>query len=307
VRNYESVFVSKHGVPVDVEVNAFPQIEEGKVISERAIIRNITERKRQEEENRKLEDQLRQTQRLEAMGTLAGGIAHDFNNILFPILGYAELVQLELPVGSELWREQQAIIDAGNRAKDLVQQILTFSRQSEHERHPLKVHLIIKEALKLLRASIPTTIAIQQNILATSGVVHADPTKIHQIIMNLCTNAYHAMQETGGELGVALTVEEVVEGDKGFLSMILPPGEYLRLEVSDTGHGMDEETKERIFEPYFTTKEKGKGTGLGLAMVHAIVHSYGGHISVRSTPGKGSIFQVYLPYVRSIYNPLFNP
>ncbi|RWX52366.1 PAS domain S-box-containing protein [Candidatus Electrothrix marina] len=299
VRNYETVFVAQAGELINVELNAFPQIEGGRVIFERAIIRNITERKKEEKEKKKLEHQLFQTQRLEAIGTLAGGIAHDFNNILSPILGYAELVQQKLSIGSELWREQQAIIDAGNRAKELVQQILSISRQGEHERRPLQIHLIVKEALKLLRASIPTTIEIRQDIQATSGVVHADPTKIHQIIMNLCTNAYHAMQETGGILGVSLRVINVEKNGEFFLAMLLPPGRYLRLEVSDTGYGMEKKILDRIFDPYFTTKGQGQGTGLGLAIAQGIVLGYGGHISVYSSPGAGSVFHVYLPYVES--------
>ncbi|XOF32859.1 MAG: response regulator [Candidatus Electrothrix sp. YB6] len=299
VRSYQTVLTAKSGRLIDVEVSAFPQFEDKKVIFARAIVRDITERKKEEEEKKKLEYQLRQTQRLEAVGTLAGGIAHDFNNILTPILGYAELVQQELPRGSVPRQDMQAIIDAGNRAKELVQQILSISRQGEHECQPLKIHLIVREALKLLRASLPTTIEIRQNIRATSGVVHADPTKVHQIIMNLCTNAYHAMQEKGGILGLSLTLVEVEESETDFLAMILPAGQYLRLEVSDTGHGMDKETLDRIFDPYFTTKGKGKGTGLGLAIVHGIVHSYGGHISVYSSPGEGSVFQVYLPHIQS--------
>ncbi|MCI5120859.1 MAG: response regulator, partial [Candidatus Electrothrix sp. AUS4] len=302
VRNYETVITAKSGKPINVEDSAFPQFEDEKVIFARAIIRDITERKKEEEEKKKLEHQLRQTQRLEAVGTLAGGIAHDFNNILAPILGYAELVQQELAHGSELWREQQAIIDAGNRAKELVQQILSISRQSEHKCQPLKVYLIIKEALKLLRASIPTTIEIREDIQARSATVQADPTKIHQIIMNLCTNAYHAMQNQGGILGVSLTLIDVEEGSTDFLTVILPAGQYLRIEVSDTGHGMNKETLDRIFDPYFTTKGKRQGTGLGLAIVHSIVHSYGGHISVYSTPGAGSVFHVYLPCVHSSPN-----
>jgi PAS domain S-box-containing protein len=299
VRNYETVFIAKSGRLINVEVSAFPQFRDEIVISARAFTRDITERKKEEKEKKKLEHQLFQTQRLEAIGTLAGGIAHDFNNILSPILGYAELVQQKLSIGSELWREQQAIIDAGNRAKELVQQILSISRQGEHERRPLQIHLIVKEALKLLRASIPTTIEIRQDIQATSGVVHADPTKIHQIIMNLCTNAYHAMQETGGTLGVSLRVINVEKNGEFFLAMILPPGRYLRLEVSDTGYGMEKEILDRIFDPYFTTKGKGQGTGLGLAIAQGIVLGYGGHISVYSSPGAGSVFHVYLPYVES--------
>ncbi len=299
VKNSEATLVAKDGAPIYVEVNAVPQAEEGRILSARAIIRNITGRKREEEERKKLEDQLRQAQRLEAMGTLAGGIAHDFNNILTPILGYAEMTQEGLPPGNDFRKNQREIIYAACRAKDLVQQILAFSRQAEQERLPLKIHLIVKETLKLLRASIPTTIEIRQNIEATSGVVHADPTQIHQVVMNLCTNAYHAMQETGGILVVSLTSVEIDQDDVKIVGLALTPGRYLKLEVSDTGHGMDQGTLERIFEPYFSTKEKGKGTGLGLAIVHGIVKSHGGHITVYSEPGEGTTFHIYLPHVLS--------
>ena len=245
------------------------------------------------------ENQIRQSQRLEAMGTLAGGIAHDFNNILSPILGYAEMVQEVLPEGSEAWQNQQELIDAGFRAKELVRQILAFARQSEHERQPVQIHQIVKETLKLLRASIPTTIEIREKIEVSSSVMHADPTQLHQMIMNLCTNAYHAMEKQGGILGVSLLAMEIEKGEDKVNNLFLSPGHYLRLMVSDTGCGMDKKILDRIFEPYFTTKEKGKGTGLGLALVHGIVKSYAGHISVYSEPGKGTSFHVYLPYIVS--------
>lgn len=250
-------------------------------------------------EKHKFEDQIRQSQRLEAMGTLAGGIAHDFSNILTPILGYADIVQSTLPEGSEVWNNQQAVLDAGYRARDLVQQILAFARQAEHERHPIQIRLIVKEVIKLLRASIPTTIDIKHDIEASSSIVLADPTQIHQIVMNLCTNAYQAMEKTGGTLGISLIAVEVGKGDDKVCGFDLSPGHYLRLEVSDTGGGMDKKTMARIFEPYFTTKERGKGTGLGLALVHGIVKSCGGHITVYSEPGKGTTFHVYLPRVLS--------
>ena len=250
------------------------------------ISRDVTELKA-------LEQQLRQAQKMEAIGTLAGGIAHDFNNILTPVLGYSEIISESLPAGSPLVEPAREILKAGRRARDLVKQILTFSRQTDQERSPLKIQIVIKEALKLLRSSLPTTIEIKQNI-ATEAMVLADPTMIHQVIMNLCTNAYHAMRETGGTLGVSLTEVEI-SADDYVTELHLKPGTYLRLEVSDTGCGMPHSLLERIFEPYFTTKAKGEGTGLGLSMVHGIVTSLGGHITVYSEPDKGTTFHVYLP------------
>ena len=248
-------------------------------------------------EFKELERQLRQAQKMEAIGTLAGGIAHDFNNILTPILGYSELVVGRLPDSGEERGLVQEIRTAGLRAKELVKQILTFSRQGEQQQQPVLIHLIVKEALKLLRSSIPTTIAIKQNV-TDCGLVMADPTQIHQVLMNLCTNAYHAMRETGGELSVSLSVVELTPQD--YLdNMALQPGPHVKLSVRDTGCGMSKELQERIFEPYFTTKKQGEGTGLGLSMVHGIVQSHHGHITVYSEPGHGAEFHVYLPQVQT--------
>jgi len=240
--------------------------------------------------------QLRQAQKMEAIGTLAGGIAHDFNNILSGIIGYTELSQMKLEPENEVQADLEEIYSAGTRAKDLVSQILAFSRQGEQEFIPLTPHPIAKEALKLLRSSIPTTIEIKQDI-HKCGTVLADPTQIHQVVMNLCTNAYHAMEAKGGELEVDLRDVELGEED------VLPypelgPGPYIELTVSDTGSGMPPSIMERIFEPYFTTKEKGLGTGMGLSVVHGIVTSHGGAISAESDPGRGSIFHVYIPRVQ---------
>ncbi len=254
-------------------------------------VQDITERKLAEEENQKLASQLRQAQKMEAIGTLAGGIAHDFNNILSIIFGYNELAMEEKdPVTRQHHLEE--LHKGAERAKELVLQILAFSRKAEQQQHPLQISLIIKEALKMLRASIPTTIEIKQNI-ASSGLVMADPTQIHQVIMNLCTNAYHAMRETGGTLAVSLENVTIGPEDYGYAS--LTPGSYLKLEVSDTGCGIEPKIQEKIFEPYFTTKKLGEGTGMGLAVVHGIVKSHHGHITVYSEPGKGTSFHVYLP------------
>ena len=242
----------------------------------------------------KYERQLQQVLKIQAIGTLAGGIAHDFNNILFPIVGYTELTMDEVPDDSVAHNNLEEVLKAAHRAKDLVQQILTFSRQSGQERKPVKVHLIIKEALKLLRASIPASIEIINKIDDDCHPVMGDATQIHQVIMNLCTNAYHAMQDKGGTLEVNLS--EVDVGYEETVKKIgMQPGKHLQLLVRDEGCGMDAVVLDRIFEPYYTTKEQGKGTGLGLSVIHGIVKNHRGDISVTSSPGKGTTFKVYLP------------
>ncbi|HIJ89816.1 MAG: GAF domain-containing protein [Desulfobulbaceae bacterium] len=244
-----------------------------------------------------MERRLRQSQKMEAIGTLAGGIAHDFNNILAPIIGYTELALTKISPGDPLAGNLQQVTKAALRAKDLIQQILAFSRQSPHEKKPLQPHLVVKEALKLLRASLPSTIEIREEISPDCGAILADPTQLHQIIMNLCTNAYQAMRETGGVLGVSLSKVTIGVEDNKVTSSELSPGEYVLLGVSDTGCGMDRATLARIFEPYFTTKGKGEGTGLGLSVVHGIVNSHHGQVTVYSEPGQGTNFHVYLPRV----------
>jgi signal transduction histidine kinase/CheY-like chemotaxis protein len=245
------------------------------------------------------ESQLRQVMKLQAIGTLAGGIAHDFNNILFPIVGYTELTMDDIPEDSQARQNLEEILKATNRAKELVQQILTFSRQSGQERKPLKVQFLIKEALKLMRATIPSTIEIECNANEEYGSIMGDPTQIHQVIMNLCTNAYHAMQATGGKLEVMLK-EVDISYEKSVERVGMKVGPHLELTVKDSGHGMEPEVLERIFEPYYTTKEQGKGTGLGLSVIHGIIKNHGGDISVSSQPGKGTTFTVYLPVIDDI-------
>jgi PAS domain S-box-containing protein len=255
---------------------------------------DITKRKQAEVEKNKLEEQLRRAQKLETIGTLAGGIAHDFNNILTPILGYTDMALFELSDSDPLKKNLARVLEAANRAKNLIEQILLFSKQIEKERIPLFSHLIIKEAINLLRSSIPSTVNIVQRIDPSCGMILADATQIHQVIVNLCTNAWQAMENDGGTLTVELKQVEV-DSAVAKLHPALLEQEYVRLTVQDTGQGMDEPTMERIFEPFFTTKPVDKGTGLGLSVVHGIIQKHEGEILVYSEPGAGTVFHVYLP------------
>ncbi len=278
----------KDGSMYEVEATASPvRDQSGAIMNYVGTHRDITSQV-------KLEAQLRQSQKVEAIGMLAGGIAHDFNNILQPIIGYTEMELLELPPSSPMRESLEQVLNASLRAKELVKQILVVSRSTEEEqRIPIDISSIIKEALKLLRSSLPTSIEVRQNI--RKGLALADPTQIHQVLMNLCTNASHAM-DGKGILEVRLSPVDLSESDLADQYIFdLKPGPYLRLKVSDTGCGMDAKTMERIFDPYFTTKEVGKGTGLGLAVVNGIVRRHEGAITVRSEPGKGSTFSIFIP------------
>ena len=261
--------------------------QEGKIINYVAVKRDVTEEVA-------LKKQLNQAMKMEAIGTLAGGIAHDFNNILSAVLGYAEMAELQLDEDDPARKDVGQIIAAGQRATDLIRQILTFSRQEEEEFRPVKIQFVIKEALKLLRSSLPTSIDLRQDIDPECGSVLADPVRIHQVLMNLCTNAKQAMAGDQGRLNIRLsrlTMNSTVGPS------CLGRGCWLDLEVSDTGVGMEPQVRERIFDPFFTTKKKGQGTGLGLSVVHGIVKSHGGEITVDSEPGRGTTFHVYLPVV----------
>jgi PAS domain S-box-containing protein len=259
------------------------------------VFRDIAERKRTDEEKEKLEGQLQQAQKMEAIGSLAGGIAHDFNNILSAIIGYTELAMLNKGTSNSGNELNQALI-AATRAKDLVKQILAFSRQTDEERMPVSVGIVVKEAIKFLRATIPTTIEIKSRIDEKSGAVLANSVELHQIIMNLCTNSVHAIGDRGGVLEVEVRNTEIEHAQKNnFIG--LETGSYVLVSVKDTGYGMTPDVIERIFDPYFTTKEKGVGTGLGLAVVHGIVKKSGGAIKVGSEPGKGTTFHIYFPKV----------
>ncbi len=262
--------------------------------------KEIEIRKRHEKEKTQLESQLVQLQKMETIGTLAGGIAHDFNNILTPILGYTEMALEELSDESTLRYDIEQINSAAMRGKDLVQQILTFSRQVDFDKKPLRMDRIVTEVLKLMRSSFPSNIEIKQELDKQCGTVLADSTQMHQIIMNLCTNAYHAMMGVGGTLTVVLDKQKVGNRQPPGLAKI-EKGTYIRLTISDTGHGMDKRTMERIFEPFFTQKEVGSGSGLGLSVVHGIVSNYHGSIVVESEPGIGSSFMIYLPQHSETY------
>jgi len=293
----EVEFIHKNGSTVWAEVNVNLQFDkDGYPKGLYGVTRDITDRKLAEEEKKKLESQLRQTQKLESIGTLAGGIAHDFNNILGVVIGCSELSLLEAPKDNPAHAHLEEIKKAGVRARDLVKQILLFSRQTEQERHPLKPHTHLKEVLKMLRATLPSTIEIRQNINNDTGTIFADPIQIHQILMNLCTNAAHAMQEKGGILEVSLD-KTIIDAEEARQYPDLSPGPYVRLVVSDTGQGMEPLVMERIFDPFFTTKGIGEGSGLGLSVVHGIVKSYHGSITVESELGRGASFQILLPAI----------
>ncbi|MCX5882449.1 MAG: response regulator [Deltaproteobacteria bacterium] len=261
------------------------------------VSRDITEYRAMQENEKKLEAQLRQAQKMEAIGTLAGGIAHDFNNILTSVIGFSDLALGFVEKGSELEGYVQEVNTAGNRAKELVKQILTVARQSKTELIPVQISLIAKEALKLIRSTLPTTIDIRTS-LDSRAIIHGDPTHIHQIFMNLCTNAAQALESDSGIITVSLS-DSKLDPDIKEKPSDLTPGDYITITVTDTGKGISEKDMEFIFEPYFTTKEIGTGTGLGLSVVHGIVKSYGGDISVQSEIGHGSTFTIYLPVIKT--------
>jgi signal transduction histidine kinase len=260
----------------------------------------IKEKLAAQESARNLTRQLQQAQKMEAIGTLAGGVAHDFNNILSAIIGYSELAQLHLarhcqdldcPAGQDL----VMVLQAAGRARELVRQILTFSRSQDYERVALQLGPVIDTAIALLRSSLPRSVEITTRLEIPEALVLANETQLHQIVMNLGTNAYHAMGEAGGVLAIDLNRVEIDLFDEKSHSLQLAPGKYLLLRICDNGCGMERGLVDKIFDPYFTTKPKERGTGLGLAVVHGIVKSHDGHISVYSEPGKGTTFQIYLP------------
>ncbi len=297
--------MNEHGTVYDREINIFRKDGSmawvtvnmrtvrdsgAKVLYYEGAIQDITERK-------SLEFQLRQAQKMEAIGTLAGGIAHDFNNILSAVIGYAEMARQEPDINERLQRYLEQIYKAGIRAGELTRQILAFSRQTDEKLYPLKIGAIVKEVIKLLRASIPATIEINQRIECTADTVLANPTQIHQVMMNLCTNAVHAMDTGKGILQVGLA-SVYIKPDDLLIRQVLIPGMYVRLTVSDTGHGIAPAIRDKIFDPFFTNKKPGEGTGMGLSVVHGIVKKCGGAITLQSKEGIGTEFNVYFPHMR---------
>lgn len=268
--------------------------EQGVLLGTLEVIRELTEEAAAIELKRQMEEHLRQSQKMAAIGTLAGGIAHDFNNLLAAILGYAELALLKFPTGNNVYRELDQILKAGGKASELVSQILAFSRKETITRSLVQPGVVLKGALKLLRGSIPATIAIRERIPALDRVILANPTQLHQVVMNLCTNAFHAMEERGGEMMLSLELvrKKMKEEPR--------EREYVKISVADNGSGIDPTILSRIFEPYYTTKPSGKGTGMGLAVVHGIVENHEGSIEVESKPGQGTTFHVFFPVASGV-------
>jgi PAS domain S-box-containing protein len=278
---YESLYVPRRN-------------DAGDVVGVSGVAWDVSPRVRAEITARDLEAQLRQSQKMETVGTLAGGIAHDFNNILSPIMGYADLALSDLPAGHPARDDLEQVIKAARRARDLVKQILIFSRRGDQIKRPVQLHLVVNEALNLIRSMLPSNVELSQRVMNQGDTVLADAGQMHQVIMNLATNAAFAMRAKGGVLRVELERKEI-DAERAWSIGDVPPGTYVVLSVIDQGEGMDAATRSRVFEPFFTTKRPGEGTGLGLSVVHGIVHSHGGGIEVKSEPDQGATFRVYFP------------
>ena len=290
LNEYEAV--RRDGTTFPIVIRTAMIIREGKHLGFRGIIMDVSEKKQ-------LESRLFQSQKIEAVGTLAGGIAHDFNNILTGILGYSELLLMGADKENPTYGYLSEIRSSGKRAANLIKQILTFSRQDEVKMQPIQILPVLKDALRLIRAVIPTTIDIRQTIepICEKALILGEQTQLHQIIMNLCTNASHAMRESGGVLEIKISMADLDGKNDRLVASGLLPGRYCRIDISDTGKGMDKTLLGRIFEPYFTTKKRGEGTGLGLAITDSIVKKFGGDIFVSSAPDKGTTFEIYLPVI----------
>jgi len=294
-------YLKKNGEKIYVEYKNFLINQEGDNPYISGIGKDVTGEILSDKKVEKLQKQRMQSQKMEAIGTLAGGIAHDFNNILSGIFGYAQLTEAHINEPEKAKKHIRNLLKGAQRASDVVRQILTFSRQSEYEKKPLKLSGLLNETLELIRSSIPSHIVIKKNIFSQKMIM-ADQTQIHQVIMNLCTNAYHAMNSKGGVLTVGLHDIEVFEQENG-INIKMPAGNYIKLEISDTGHGIDKKNMDKIFDPYFTTKEIGKGTGMGLAMIDGIVKNHNGFIKLYSEVGHGTTFQVFWPVIEQNTSP----
>jgi len=288
LENFEAQLKKKDGSKWWASTNAHIfSDKDGVELGVEGVIRDVTELK-------SLQDRMQQAQKMEAIGTLAGGIAHDFNNILAAMIGYAEMARDDSQAGSTIAQDLDQVLEAGHRAKELVRQILSFSRQTETDCISFILAGLVKNTLKMLRPTLPTTINIVQDIEPHTRPIFADPTQINQVLMNLCTNAYHALEETGGQLGVSIKEVQLKKTDL-LHEPNVDEGAFIQFSVWDTGPGIPADITGKIFDPFFTTKDPGKGTGMGLAIVHGIVKSYGGFITVESKMGEGTAFHVFLP------------
>ncbi len=298
VADIQTTFVAKDGKPILVKGNARPREADGNVIAVQCYFRDITDQRRMEEEKKALEAQLVQAQKLEAVGTLAGGISHDFSNLLQIIQGYAEMLLMGRKETEPGYCSLQQIFGAARRGAELTRQLLTFSRKVESKKRPLNLNQEIKQLTQLLTRTLPKMIEIEVHLAEDLTYVYADSVQVEQVLMNLAVNAKDAMPE-GGKL-VIETKDVSLDEEDCKSNPGVRPGDYIRLTVSDAGHGMDEETLAHIFEPFFTTKDAGKGTGLGLSMVFGIIKNHDGHITCSSKPGQGTNFEVYWPTRESI-------
>ena len=293
---FEFSFTTKDNTPKWYEIDYVPETDKrGNVNGFYVLTLDLTEKKQAEEEKLRLKDRLRQAEKMEAIGTLSGGIAHDFNNILSGIFGYSQLVDSHISDPDQVKKYNQKIFEGAQRASALIQQILSFSRQTKYSKEPVSIFHILKEVLSLMRSTIPSNIEINA-VLNSKAMVLADSTQIHQLMMNLCTNGYQAMGDTGGILSVMLSEISLSQEDlSGEINC--SPGKYVKITVNDTGSGIDDQIKEKIFDPYFTTKKVGDGTGLGLAVVNGIVKKHNGFIDFHTEIGVGTTFQLYLPII----------